>query len=208
MNGEVLPLFSQPVYIDTVQLDDSMIQDAINTKCDYVLHDLVKNNGQQSDDIQWLQSHPEVKSLCEEYLDHYVYNVLGISRQRHTLIHQSSWVNKHVKGDRGGGHSHTNSMFSGVLYFKVPPNSGDLSFHVSSMFPTYVRQTVLPDIATSNIYNMREVTIQPCEGMIIFFPSHLSHSIQESKSDELRYSMAFNYFMKGAFGCGDSELTL
>ena len=207
MNGEVLPLFSQPVYVDTMNLDESMVQSVINTECEYVAADTVGNNGAQSN-TQWLQEQPEIRNLVEEYLDHYVYNILGISRQRHQLIHQSSWVNKHVKGDKGDGHSHTNSMFSGCLYFKVPPNSGELRFHVGSMFPTYVTQTIVPDIATSNVYNMREVSIEPCEGMIILFPSHLAHSISVNESDEERYSMAFNYFMKGAFGYDDSALTL
>ena len=207
MNGEVLPLFSQPVYVDTLTLDESMVQSVINTDCEYVAADVIQNNGGQSG-TQWLQEQPEIRNLVEEYLDHYVYNILGINRQRHQLIHQSSWVNKHVKGDKGDGHSHTNSMFSGCLYFKVPPNSGKLRFHVGSMFPTYVTQTIVPDIATSNVYNMREVSIEPCEGMIIFFPSHLAHSISVNESDEERYSMAFNYFMKGAFGYDDSALTL
>ncbi len=129
MNGEVLPLFSQPVYVDTLALDDSMVQSVINTECEYVAADTIGNNGAQSN-TQWLQEQPEIRNLVEEYLDHYVYNILGINRQRHQLVHQSSWVNKHVKGDKGDGHSHTNSMFSGCLYFKVPPNSGELRFHV------------------------------------------------------------------------------
>ena len=45
MNGEVLPLFSQPVYIDTMNLDDSMVQSVINTQCEYVAADVIQNNG-------------------------------------------------------------------------------------------------------------------------------------------------------------------
>ena len=41
MNGEVLPLFSQPVYVDTLALDDSMVQSVINTECEYVAADTI-----------------------------------------------------------------------------------------------------------------------------------------------------------------------
>ena len=75
MNGEVLPLFSQPVYIDTMNLDDSMVQSVINTQCEYVAADVIQNNGGQSG-TQWLQDQPEIKNLVEEYLDHYVYNII------------------------------------------------------------------------------------------------------------------------------------
>ena len=45
MNGEVLPLFSQPVYVDTLTLDESMVQSVINTDCEYVAADVIQNNG-------------------------------------------------------------------------------------------------------------------------------------------------------------------
>ena len=59
MNGEVLPLFSQPVYVDTMNLDESMVQSVINTECEYVAADTVGNNGAQSN-TQWLQEQPEI----------------------------------------------------------------------------------------------------------------------------------------------------
>ena len=69
MNGEVLPLFSQPVYVDTLTLDESMVQSVINTDCEYVAADVIQNNGGQSG-TQWLQEQPEIRNLVEEYLDH------------------------------------------------------------------------------------------------------------------------------------------
>ena len=206
MTGQVLPLFSQPVYIDMFDINDQMVSDVMRT--DYHFLNNVENNGGMSKNTQWLNSNPEIKSVAEQYLWHYLTKVLGIGMERHTLCHQSSWINIHHKGDQGAGHSHTNSMFSGVMYFKIPPDSCEILFHVPAMFPTYVTQTVLPDIVESNIYNMREAVIQPVDGMIILFPSHLPHTINVNNSDEKRYSLAFNYYLKGAFGFDDCYLTL
>lgn len=213
MNGQVLPLFSTPVYIDTFDLTDTMVKDVVETDW-YYLNEVdpqnynVEKNGGMSKNTQWLQSHPEHQQIAEQYLWHYLTKVLGIGMHRHTLCHQSSWVNIHEKDDQGAGHSHTNAMFSGVMYYKIPENSGEILFHIPSMFPTYVTQTVLPDIEESNIYNMREAVIQPVDGMIILFPSHLPHTVNVNNSDEKRYSMAFNYYLKGAFGWDDTVLTL
>ena len=55
---------------------------------------------------------------------------------------------------------------------------------------------------------MRDAEIQPQEGMILCFPSHLNHTIGVHEGVGKRFSMAFNYFMKGAFGYDDNALTL
>ena len=55
---------------------------------------------------------------------------------------------------------------------------------------------------------MREANITPQEGMIMFFPSHLSHYVKVNKSKEDRYSMAFNYILRGEYGMRDSHLVL
>ena len=65
--------------------------------------------------------------------------------------------------------------------------------------------SVLPQV---KVYNMREVEILPQEGMILCFPSHLNHTIGVHEGVGKRFSMAFNYFMKGAFGYDDNALTL
>ena len=208
---EIIPAFSQPIYVNTVELDDYLISEVVNspTNDDSFHHDpTYRNNGSMSVDRQWLQSHPEIRNIVEEHLDNYVFNELGIGRQRHQLIHTCSWVNMHKNGDVAQGHTHTNSMFSGVMYFKIPENSGELRFHCPAIIPTYVTQTVLPDIVRSNVYNMREINIMPEVGMIIIFPSHLAHSVSVNESNEQRYSMAFNYFMKGQFGYDDNSLTI
>ena len=207
---QILALFSQPVYINMERLPQSIIDAVGNTEHEVLEcnDSLYSQNGLMSKDRQWLSTQPETRELVEKHLDHYVYETLGIARERCQLIHQSSWCNMHTPGHCGAGHCHTNSMFSGVLYTQIPENSGTIRFHIPNMFPTYVTQTVLPDIRESNIYNMREAEIQPQEGMILCFPSHLNHTIGVHEGVGKRFSMAFNYFMKGAFGYDDNALTL
>ena len=50
---------------------------------------------------------------------------------------------------------------------------------------------------------------RPVPGMIICFPSHLGHDVGINQSNEDRYSMAFNYILRGEYGLGyDHQLVL
>ena len=98
-------------------------------------------------------------------------------------------------------------MFSGVLYVKVDRDSGPIRFQYPSMIPTYMTHQIEVDLDDNNIYKMREAVINPNNKMILLFPSHLSHDIAPNLSTIDRYSMAFNYFLKGTFG-NDAESRL
>jgi len=205
MQPQIVPLFSQPLYINKTDLTDDMIQSVINTPCQS--DNGGYNNGWMSQ-TQWLKSQPEVRATVEYNLSKYVYDVLQVDETKHQLEHTSSWVNKHNPGDSGHGHAHNNAMFSGVMYFKVPPNSGDITFYVPSMIPTWCTQTLYPEVKEYNIHNMRESRIPVKDGMIVIFPAHLTHSIGINNSNQERYSMAFNYILRGEYGYDDHLLIL
>tara|TARA_B100000131_G_scaffold287628_1_gene298393 strand:- start:176 stop:838 length:663 start_codon:yes stop_codon:yes gene_type:complete len=216
---QVVQLFSQPLYINKVKITDDDINDVITTPCES--DNGGYNNGWMSD-TQWLVTHPEIRTIVEEHLSHYVFTILAVDKSKHELEHTTSWVNLHKPGDSSGTHNHSNAMFSGVMYFKCPPNSGDIIFRIPSMFPTFCTETLYPEVTEYNQYNMREAKIIPQDGMILCFPSHLEHSVTPNKSSEqiythsswttskndYRYSMAFNYILRGKYGRDDHYLKL
>lgn len=207
---EVLPLFSTPVYIDFCDIHEGDIISAENAQfvnpCD--LDPTYGKNGSISTNTRWLETVPNLKRIIDAHMNQYVFGVLGASRETVYLEHLSSWVNLHHEGDRAASHVHVNSMFSGVVYLEVPENSGDLIFSLPSMFPTCTTNTVNLDIVDPNLYNMREFPIAPEQGMIVIFPSHIPHYVTASRSPLHRYSVAFNYFVKGSVGYDESRLTL
>tara|TARA_B100001250_G_scaffold1668_1_gene1476 strand:- start:1856 stop:2470 length:615 start_codon:yes stop_codon:yes gene_type:complete len=200
---QIVPLFSQPLYINKVELID--LDEVINTPCN-------SDNGGYSNgwmsETQWLKKQPKIRAVVEYNLSKYVYDVLQVDETKHQLEHTSSWVNKHKPGDSGHGHAHNNAMFSGVMYFKCPPNSGDITFYVPSMIPTWCTQTLYPEVKEYNTYNMRESRIPVKDGMILLFPSHLAHAVRPNNSNEDRYSIAFNYILRGDYGYDDHQLKL
>lgn len=207
---EILPLFSTPVYVDLCDIHDEYLISVENTVFTNPCGDdaTYGRNGSISSNTRWLETVPELKRIVEAHLNEYVFSILGASRQSVYLEHQSSWVNLHQEGDRAASHVHVNSMFSGVVYLEVPKDSGDIIFSIPSMIPTYATNTVNLDIVDSNIYNMREFPITPEKGMILIFPSHIPHYVTHSKALTHRYSVAFNYFLKGSVGYDESRLTL
>jgi uncharacterized protein (TIGR02466 family) len=111
-----------------------------------------------------------------------------------------SWINIHRRGHTAGPHVHHNSLISGVLYLQVPENSGDLVFHrdVVSLLPFPPALDL--DVNAFNIYNCKSWGLQPKANDICLFPSVVMHSVDPSESDEERWSLAFNVYVRGEFG--------
>jgi len=110
----------------------------------------------------------------------------------------TSWLTKSKKGESSRIHKHRNSMYSGILYLQVDDLSGDISFenHYTDSF------NIIP--TKYNIYNSEEYLIKPKNNMIIFFPSDTHHRILENKSNNTRYSIAFNLMPSTKIGEVDS----
>ena len=71
-------------------------------------------------------------------------------------------------------------------------------FHTSINFEYNKYSYVNDDLQVFKIKN----------GDILLFPSHVMHKIRKNLSDEPRYSLAFNYFVRGKFGLNEYELEI
>tara|TARA_R110000803_G_scaffold3170_1_gene10745 strand:- start:247 stop:792 length:546 start_codon:yes stop_codon:yes gene_type:complete len=88
------------------------------------------------------------------------------------------WVNISPHGSYNEIHCHNTSEininYSGVLYLKCPPNSGNIIFY-----------------NPLNIYLRTPIT--PSENFLLFFNDRLPHSVEPNLSQEDRISIAFNF---------------
>ena len=94
-----------------------------------------------------------------------------------------------------------------MYYFKAPKDSGDIIFNIEQNRMPFT-PTVKLDFEEHTIENCSEFFFEPDDGVITFFPSTLIHRIGINKQKELRYSLAFNFFVKGIFGEQEGELTI
>lgn len=94
-------------------------------------------------------------------------------------------------------HAHQET-FSGVLYLKIPPNSGKLIISNPCSNPLWQGNLL---IERKNKFTADRLHIEPTEGRIFLWPSYITHSIEPSNHDEERISINFTIIAvpKGAW---------
>lgn len=120
-------------------------------------------------------------------------DLLGYYRLSHTNIDLASmWINISSKYCFNVTHTHKPTNLAGVLWVKIPPNSGDFVF-------TFPESYFDPNIILSTQESYREeiglhagITEHPKEGKMILFPSYMPHRVEMNHSDEDRISISFN----------------
>jgi uncharacterized protein (TIGR02466 family) len=108
------------------------------------------------------------------------------------------WVNINQKNNFNIQHQHPSSFLSGVLYVKVPKNSGKIVFLDPSKNIRYCYEQywgISNSLPLNNVFS-KEWSYSPIEKQLILFPSWLEHYVQPNMSDEERISIAFNIGVK------------
>ena len=121
---------------------------------------------------------------------------------------QNSWINRHNKDDWGQIHNHQNSLLSGCLYLGVNNKTGGIRFYKGSHWINMLPISVSLEYEKLNHVNSAFYTITPEQGSIVIFPAHLEHCVERNESDEARYSLAFNFYVRGHLGREEYELNL
>ena len=115
-------------------------------------------------------------------------NYLGLDFQKADLIFQGMWANRNGPGDYNTSHVHPNSFISGCYYVKVPENGGNIEF----TDPIGERAMFTYPIKEEVTYLPRRLSYRCHEGLMVLFPSWLTHGVQPNRSQEMRMSIAFN----------------
>src|SRR5258707_1864377 len=141
---------------------------------------------------------PELKSIkdaVQEALDIYAREVLCIPQK---LYVTQSWSLTNHSNVGMHGHSHSNSILSGSLYYcELPSPTASMVFtrHVS-----YQQIDLPPDPSKRNIYNSPINRITPRPNEVLLFSSRLTHMVEPNTSSKPRHAIPFNTFVKGKLG--------
>lgn len=112
---------------------------------------------------------------------------LGFDFDKADLVFQGMWANSNGPGDYNKSHIHPNAFLSGTYYVKVPPESGNIEFYDP------VRERAMYAFPTKPEAVARKKIEYKCRnGLLLIFPSWLSHSVQANRSNDTRISIAFN----------------
>jgi uncharacterized protein (TIGR02466 family) len=193
VSHEVHPLFVEPYF-------RASIAGAITPKqIEFIQNLKMVNNLENlySEDL-YIFEQPELKSIkdaVQEVLDIYAREVLGIPQQIYVT---QSWSLSNTPNVGMHGHSHSNSILSGSLYYcelPSPPSGMVFTRHAS-----YQQIDLAPERNKRNVYNSPINRIIPRQNDVILFSSRLTHMVEPNPSKEPRHAIAFNTFVKGKLG--------
>ena len=190
---EVYPMFVEPYFRANIAgtITPQQIAFIKNLK-------MVNNPENMISENLYIFEEPELKSIkdtVQEVLDIYARDVLCISQQIYVT---QSWSLVCMPNAGMHGHSHSNSILSGSLYYcelPDPPSSMVFTRHT-----TYQQIELPPEPGKRNIYNSPINRVTPRQDDILLFSSRLTHLVEQNKSGQPRYSIAFNTFVKGQLG--------
>ena len=104
---------------------------------------------------------------------------------------KNCWFTVYPEGHHIPRHSHPASQFSGVYYFDVTEESGDITFYDPiSDFRVWYDEGANPAVP---FRPFSEIKIHPETGMFLVFPSWLPHSTLPNKSKRDRIIFSFNF---------------
>lgn len=95
------------------------------------------------------------------------------------------WININRRNNSNRIHTHRGAAFSGCIYLKTNPNSGQIVF----LNPTMSEAFPIDDKIK---YFYAECSLVPIVGDVLVFPAYLKHYVDPNLSDEDRISIAFN----------------
>lgn len=195
----IFPLFSTPVYVNNVgdfprpNLEALQFTSTMPGGGTFNFLSSVDKN---------VLDRPEfagVREIVLREIGAYAHDVLAVDRNIEFYV-TNSWVNVHKRGHQAGAHMHHNSLVSGVLYLRTNERSGNLVFHREVQTHVPFPPALDLDMTAFNIYNCKSWGYQPKTNDICLFPSVVSHSVDPNESDEDRWCLAFNVFVRGNIG--------
>jgi uncharacterized protein (TIGR02466 family) len=195
----VYPLFSAPVYVNNA--GDFPRPDLTSLQYSSTMPDGSAYNFLSSVDKRVLDrpEFAQVRAVIMKEIDVYTRQLLAVHPSIEFYI-TDSWINIHRRGHSAGAHMHHNSLLSGVLYLKTTEKSGDIVFHRDALSLLPFPPALDLDVSSYNIYNCKSWGHRPKTNDVCLFPSVVMHSVDPNESDEERWCLAFNVFVRGNIG--------
>lgn len=127
-------------------------------------------------------------SFIRDYVVDFGNNFLQSLGYKPMRLEADIFFSEMFEGDRHSRHEHPNCILSGILYLTAPEGSSLIKFYDPRMHGTYIGLPV--EEWTYN--NWECFNIQPKEGLLLVWPSWLSHEVTLNKSVEGRTTCVFN----------------
>jgi uncharacterized protein (TIGR02466 family) len=190
IKGVTESLFPIPVYIsDGYKLKTKVKNRLIKETSSYLYANKFDNKTSVNHNVLNLPYMSALKKHLMEQINHYVYEVLCITKSVELYITQS-WLNVNPSETAHHPHHHFNSFVSGTYYLQG--STPILFIHNTEIFQNFDF-----DITKQNYFNANFCQVPIKEGRCVLFPSTLHHGVNPNEDKEERISLSFNTFIKG-----------
>lgn len=186
-------LFAEPIFKADIShaISDKQVQYLKSLK-------MARNQANLISEDKYLFNDPNLKSISnavQEALNMYAEQVMGIAQK---LYVTQSWSLINESGIGMHGHSHSNSVVSGSLYYTDMPEPA--SRMIFDRHKGYQQLEFRPVSGKQNLFNTPLNAVVPQKGEVLLFNSGLQHMVEANQSLQPRYSIAFNAFVRGKLG--------
>jgi uncharacterized protein (TIGR02466 family) len=190
---EILPLF--PSALLKTNIKRNFTEDELSF-VDTLKIGMEPNIGNATSDDIYVLDRPEFKNIREfidSAIEDYMDNIVQPKYDTTCYVTQS-WLTCTKPGEFHHQHYHPNSFISGVLYIKANSDVDKISFEMERHDHFHI------EAGEYNLYNSKNWWVEVGTGMLILFPSHITHAVPKTSGDDERISIAFNTYLKGQLG--------
>lgn len=139
----------------------------------------------------------DLKTTLTQCLNVYVEDVLKISNK---FVITNSWATRNPNGTFHSPHMHGNSIFSGIYYVDVESGDLELSFE-----PVYSKNFKFEyNIKEYNMFNSTCWNLKASPGLVVIFPSYITHKVSINQHFTNRRMIGFNSFVYGQIGSDEN----
>ena len=104
----------------------------------------------------------------------------------------SYWIMINPPNSYNTSHTHPESHLSGVMWIKIPKNSGDLVFNNPAEFSGFVESKSYLKEVQDNTTSCATFRFHPSSGKMLTFPASLRHEVKVNESDQDRIAVSYN----------------
>tara|TARA_R110002167_G_scaffold228954_1_gene433955 strand:+ start:616 stop:1239 length:624 start_codon:yes stop_codon:yes gene_type:complete len=204
MSTSITPVFSKPIYSNSLVIDTKKILSLIQNKTRKSFNNLNNIDKNKASENLYLLENKNLTFLKNIILNEVKQFANNSLKYTNEFKISTSWATETNEGENCQWHSHNNCFLSGVIYLKTKKNCGGI------VFQDFNNRKMNLQVSEYNVFNSIDWTYQVEEGDILIFPSELWHMVQTNKSKSVRNSIAFNVVPTGLIGdiTSDSHMYL
>jgi uncharacterized protein (TIGR02466 family) len=178
------PLFSSFIVAEKIDLDNQIL----SSIC---YKEKLKNKNNDDKTIYLDLNKKDLSLFFSTILKKFnkIHNFLNLKKNIKQKL-SLSWCNINNNDYIDSPHFHSDAFLSAVYYVKADKNCGDIEFTSPIVSLPYIINN--KHIEQFNTYNSYTWKVKPETGLLIIFPSWLTHFVHKNKSNTDRISIAVN----------------